>query len=110
MPGWSDIYGLTESDNEDEEGFNISAERVKGLIQKELDQGIHSTKIVLAGFSQGGALALHVSLRYPLQLAGCIALSSWLPLRESYPSALSPSSTTLPILQVVLPPLPLSLP
>lgn len=54
----------------------------------------------MAGFSQGGALALHYALRSPHQLAGCIALSTWLPLSADFPQALSPTAASLPILQV----------
>lgn len=54
------------------------------------------------GFSQGGALALHTTLRSPLQFAGCVALSTWLPFRDDYPSALSEEAKTLPVFQVYL--------
>ena len=70
------------------------------IIQKEVDQGIPTGKIVIVGFSQGGALALHTALRSTHKLGGCVALSSWLPLRADYPAALTPESRTLPILQV----------
>ncbi len=65
-----------------------------------MDNGIDSTRIVVAGFSQGGALALHVSLRSPHQLGGCIALSTWLPLKDDYPRVLSPSAKSLKVLQI----------
>jgi len=63
MNGWSDIYGLDSASEEDEKGFNESADRVKLILQKEIDSGIAPSNIILAGFSQGGALALHVALR-----------------------------------------------
>ncbi len=100
MPGWTDIIGLDAAAPEDREGFEKSAERVNKIIQKEIDSGIPSNKIILAGFSQGGALALHVSLRSKFQLGGCIALSTWLPLRDDYPEALSDAAKNMPILQV----------
>lgn len=99
MPGWSDIFGLDESAKEDRKGFDESSERINSLIQMELDKNINPSKIVLAGFSQGGALALHTALRSQHTLGGCIGLSTWLPFNGDYPSALSPSSTNLPIFQ-----------
>ena len=89
MPGWSDIYSLSDSSEEDREGFEESARRVTELIKAEVDKGVPSENIIVGGFSQGGALALHVSLRAKYKLAGCCALSAWLPLREDYPSSIS---------------------
>lgn len=102
MPGWSDIYGLDHDAQEDKDGFTHSAERVNRLIQNEVDNnGVDGSKIVIGGFSQGGALALHVALRHPtVSFAGCVALSTWLPLRHDYPSSLSEKAKGLPILQV----------
>jgi predicted esterase len=100
MPGWSDIYGLDADAEEDRQGFDHSYERILGLIQKEVDSNIDSSKIVVAGFSQGGALALHTALRSPFKLGGCIALSSWLPFRSDFPASLSAEAQHLPILQV----------
>ena len=94
MPGWSDIYGLDSNSQEDAEGFMESAARVTQLINMELEQGIQSKNIVIGGFSQGGALALHVSLRANYTLAGCCALSTWLPLRGDYPGAISSQART----------------
>ena len=74
MNGWSDITGLDAVSPEDREGFTSSANRVNDMIQREIDGGISSKNIVVAGFSQGGALALHVALRSEHQLGGCIAL------------------------------------
>jgi predicted esterase len=56
MNGWSDISGLTETATEDRAGFEESAARVNGIIQQEIDKGIPASKIVVGGFSQGGAL------------------------------------------------------
>ncbi len=98
--GWSDIFGLGMKDPEDRNGFDRSAARINEIIQTEVDGGIPPNKIVVAGFSQGGAVALHVAMRSTHSLGGCVALSTWLPLREDYPAALSPAAATLPILQV----------
>ena len=88
------------NDKEDRAGFDASAARVNQIVQKEIDGGIPAHKIVIAGFSQGGALALHVALRSAHALGGCISLSSWLPLRADYPAHLAPTAANLPILQV----------
>lgn len=98
--GWSDIYGLTVSDREDGPGFDESAARINTIIQQEIDKGVDPKRIVIAGFSQGGALALHTALRSPHALGGCVALSTWLPLRDAYPAAISPAAKGLKILQV----------
>jgi predicted esterase len=100
MPAWSDIYGLEDDDPEDAEGFTRSASRINAIIQGEIDKGIDPKKIIVGGFSQGGALALHVTLRSAHSLGGCVALSTWLALRANYPANLSPAATALPILQV----------
>jgi len=102
MPGWSDIFGLDTSSPEDKNGFNESSQRVNQIIQTEIDKGIKPEKIVVAGFSQGGALALHVALRSQYSLGGCIALSAWLPFRNEYPAALSLNAKSLNILQVII--------
>lgn len=119
-PGWSNVYGvdfprncdsrltkprpgLDESSIEDREGILESAMRIESIIQAEIKRGLPPHRIVVGGLSQGGALALHVALRFasPLgRLGGCIALSSWLPLPGDYPAALSESAKSLPVLQV----------
>ena len=100
MPGWSDIIELDKAADEDSEGLKKSSARVNRIIQKELDNGIAPAKIILGGFSQGGALALHTALRSDFSLGGCIALSTWLPLRADYPAAMTTQAALLPILQV----------
>ena len=98
--GWSDIYGLSSSDREDKEGFDESAARVNQIVQQEIDKGVKPARIVIAGFSQGGAVAFHTALRSPHALGGVVALSTWVPLRADYPAAFSPAAAHLPILQV----------
>jgi predicted esterase len=100
MPGWSDIYGLDMNSREDAEGFAESADRINRIIQSEVDKGSVTNRIVIAGFSQGGALALHTSLRSQYTLGGCLALSTWLPLSSQYPSAMSAANANLKILQI----------
>ena len=80
MPAWYDIVGRNLTDQEDAGGIQKSAASIVELIEKEANRGIAYDKIVLAGFSQGCAMALHIGLRFPHKLAGIIALSGYLPL------------------------------
>ncbi len=74
-----------------------SADILQGLISDELDKGVPSTRIVLAGFSQGGAIALHTGLRYDKPLAGIMALSTYLPLEASVSQEIAESNREIPI-------------
>ncbi|XP_070708958.1 acyl-protein thioesterase 1-like isoform X2 [Pempheris klunzingeri] len=87
MPSWFDIYGLSPDANEDESGIKRASENIKALIDQEVKNGIPSHRIILGGFSQGGALSLYTALTTQHKLAGVIALSCWLPLRKSFPQA-----------------------
>jgi len=82
MPSWYDIYGIGKQFDEDDSGIRKSEAAVRQLIQAELDLGVAHNRIFLVGFSQGGALALHTGLRLEQPLAGLIALSTYLPLRD----------------------------
>lgn len=73
MTGWSDIVGLHIAAEEDEQGFAESSERIKKILQQEIDKGVPSESIILAGFSQGGALALHTG---PSTAYGAFRVSS----------------------------------
>lgn len=77
---WFDILGLDRQSHQDEEGIRHSQQLIERLIEDERDRGFSYDRIFLAGFSQGGALALHTGLRYPKRLAGFIGLSCYLPL------------------------------
>ncbi len=81
MPAWYDLYGLTGNSQEDENGIRTTQQYINSLIKNEINRGIASERILLAGFSQGGAIALHTGLRYPKKLAGILALSTYLPLK-----------------------------
>ena len=83
MPAWYDIIGRNLMDQEDAEGIKRSATSIIELIEREVQRGIDFRHIVLAGFSQGCAMALYIGLRLPHQLAGIIALSGYLPLALS---------------------------
>lgn len=79
IPGWYDIKGLTESSREDLSGMQESREQIQGLIQMQIDQGIPPEKIILGGFSQGGAMTLFTGLQQAWPLAGLIVLSAYFP-------------------------------
>lgn len=83
MPAWYDIYGITPLSKEDAEGIAVSQQYIEQLIGNEIRRGIPSERIALAGFSQGGAIALHAALRHPQPLAAVLALSTYLPLKAS---------------------------
>lgn len=83
MRAWYDIYSLDRGGAVDEEGIRDSGAIANKLIRRERERGIAADRIVLAGFSQGGAIALHAALRYPERLAGLMALSTYLPLGSS---------------------------
>ena len=83
MRAWYDIKATDFSRGEDSEGIQASEQQLRALIQREMERGIPAARIVLAGFSQGGAMVLHSGLRYPQALAGILALSSYLPLADT---------------------------
>lgn len=82
MRGWYDIFELSMVHREDAEGIKNSQSLIEEFIEHELEQGIVSDRIILVGFSQGGAMALYTALRYKKPLAGVIALSCYLPLAK----------------------------
>ena len=83
MPAWYDILGLELTDREDQQGINESEALIRNIMDSQLKDGFVLGQIFLAGFSQGGAMALHTALRTKGQLGGVIALSAYLPLAES---------------------------
>ena len=83
-----DLKSLDPSDPEDEEGIRKAAQNVHSMINDEIAAGIPSNRIIIGGFSQGGALALFSALTYPQPLAGIIALSTWLPLHKKFPTVI----------------------
>jgi phospholipase/carboxylesterase len=98
MRAWYDILSLTRMSQQDEAGIRDSENIVQGFIQRELDAGIKADRVVIAGFSQGGAIALHTALRYPQRLAGLLPLSTYLPLAEKLEAEASAVNRDLPIL------------
>jgi len=100
MRAWYDVsYGDLEgkSRQADEQGVRTSQAAIGKLIEREADRGISNKNMVLAGFSQGGAIALQTGLRYPQPLAGVMALSTYLPLAESLPQEAAPANAKTPI-------------
>jgi phospholipase/carboxylesterase len=83
MRAWYDILSLDKEGPADEDGIRDSSDLLDALIRRELERGMDSARIVLAGFSQGGAIVLHNALRTELKLAGLMALSTYLPLRKT---------------------------
>ncbi|MGH8863588.1 MAG: alpha/beta hydrolase [Burkholderiales bacterium] len=98
MRAWYDIRELSASGAADEVGIRGSATILANFIQRERDAGIAANRIVVAGFSQGGVIALHTALRHPERLAGVMALSSYLPLRSTLATEATPANRDLPIL------------
>jgi len=82
MRAWYDLYDLGFSQNEDRQGIEQAQQQLLSLIQRERERGLSSDRILLAGFSQGGAVALHTALRSAEPLAGVLALSAYLPLAD----------------------------
>lgn len=83
MPSWFDIRHLDKLDNpehDDERGMLETLKSVDELIQAEVDSGIPENRIVLGGFSQGGAISVLNMLTTERKLAGVMALSTWVPL------------------------------
>jgi len=97
MRAWYDLVDLDRLGRQDEAGIRESAALVDQLISRENDRGIPDQNIVLAGFSQGGAIALHLGLRRRGPLAGILALSTYLPLADSLQREAGERSLEVPI-------------
>ena len=97
MRAWYDVFGFTPGSREDEAGIHQSQAYIESLISKEVARGIPSNRIVLAGFSQGGAVVLQTALRYKLPLGGVLALSTYLPLKSSLEKEKSLLNEHIPI-------------
>jgi phospholipase/carboxylesterase len=97
MRSWYDISSLEFGRQEDRDGIHQSSAAIAQLIDHEISRGIASQRIVLAGFSQGGAIVLHSALRYPHPLAGVIALSTYLPLSNTLKNESSGENKLIPI-------------
>lgn len=97
MPAWYDIFGANLIDRQDAAGIRASAQAIAALIEREMARGIPAHRIVLAGFSQGCAMALHTGLRFPHTLAGIMALSGYLPLADQFAAERAQANAHTPI-------------
>jgi phospholipase/carboxylesterase len=98
MRAWYDILALDSVERRaDEQGIRESQRAVAALIAQEQARGIAPNRLVLAGFSQGGAIALHTGLRHPQRLAGILALSTYLPLAQTLQAEARPANRDTPI-------------
>ena len=96
MPAWYDILELGENRRLDEDGLRASACKVHALLQQEIDRGVPSDRILLAGFSQGGAVCLEAGLSFQDRIGGIIALSTYFPTAASV--VVHPAQSGLPVL------------
>jgi phospholipase/carboxylesterase len=97
MRAWYDIKGLDRQAAEDVAGFRDTDVQVRELIAREGKRGIAAQRIVLAGFSQGGAVSLYTAVRLPETLAGVMALSCYLPRQGSFVAERTPANNATPI-------------
>ncbi|GBG15678.1 phospholipase/carboxylesterase [Novimethylophilus kurashikiensis] len=97
MPAWYDITSLDIAGVQDESGIRQSQASVEMLIEQEMARGVPSERILLAGFSQGGAVVLQTALRCPQRLGGVMALSTYLPLYASLPMEKTPINAGIPV-------------
>jgi phospholipase/carboxylesterase len=98
MRAWYDIRTLTTEGRADEEGVRESVKVLGRFIAAERAAGVPAERIVVAGFSQGGAIALHGALRHPEPLAGILGLSCYVPLRSTLETELADANRNTPIL------------
>ena len=98
MRAWYDIKAFDAAGRADDKGLAEASHRVAHYVNAEKQRGIASERVVLAGFSQGGAAALHAGVRFPERLAGVLALSCYLPFSERLGAQKSAANANLPIL------------
>ncbi|WP_114241840.1 alpha/beta hydrolase [Dyella sp. C9] len=97
MRAWYDIAGVDLVSRQDESGMRASIANVEALIERENERGVPTERIMLAGFSQGGAIALSAGLRHARRLGGVIALSTYLPMQASVAAERSEANAGLPV-------------
>ena len=97
MRAWYDVLTLEGVRREDETGIRESARRVEDLIDTEVARGVAPARVILAGFSQGGVMALHVGLRHAARLGGLLVLSAYLPLAHAVAAEASPAGRGTPV-------------
>ena len=97
MRAWYDIAALDRHTVEDEDGIRASQAAIEALIRRETARGIPAQRIVLAGFSQGGAMALFTGTRYPEQLAGIMGLSCYQVLAKRFAAERAAANQSTPV-------------
>jgi phospholipase/carboxylesterase len=97
MPSWYDIADIDIAAKQDAAGIRASQAEIEKFIDQEKTRGVATENIFLAGFSQGGAVALHTGLRHPARLGGILALSAYLPLADTLSQEVSLSAKNTPI-------------
>jgi phospholipase/carboxylesterase len=97
MRAWYDVYALEGQRREDDAGVRASQAQVEELIEREKARGVPAARLVLAGFSQGGAIALHTGLRHRERLAGIMALSTYLPVASTLAAEATPANRAVQI-------------
>lgn len=97
MRAWYDLFGLSKDSPQDAVGIEASRVDIEALIAHANSLEVPTHRIALAGFSQGGAIALHTALRHPQPLAGVLALSTYLPLKNTLPTEKSVQNQSIPI-------------
>ncbi len=97
MRAWYDLKGLDRQAAEDVAGFRDADLRIRELIAREGERGVPSNRVVLAGFSQGGAVSLYTLPRFTAKLAGVMALSCYLPAEGSFTAERAPANDATPI-------------
>ena len=97
MRAWYDILGTDLVRREDEAGLRSSQAAIEALLEREMARGIAPGRIVLAGFSQGGAVVLHTGLRHAQRLAGILALSTYVPLADTLAAEAHAANHDVPI-------------
>ncbi|XP_013075676.1 acyl-protein thioesterase 1-like isoform X1 [Biomphalaria glabrata] len=100
MPSWFDIRGLDPGSAEDEQGIKDSSRELQQLIAKEISDGIPAERIIIGGFSQGGAVALYTAFGTDTKVGGVLALSTWLPMNKYFTNPTNTKyNTNIPVLQ-----------
>ncbi len=97
MRAWYDIAAIDRRATEDEAGIRESAQAIGALVRRERERGVRAERIVLAGFSQGGAMALFTALRWPERLGGVVGLSCYLPLAAALGAEAHPANAAVPV-------------
>jgi len=98
MPAWCDVRDITPEDRVDPDGLAETARRIHRYLEREQRRGLPASRLLLAGFSQGGAVALHVGLRHPQRLAGIVALSTFLPFPDTLAGEQALANADVPVL------------